>query len=53
MRSNIKKNYLFNVSYQIFALIVPLITTPYISRVLSVEGIGIYSYTYSMVRYFW
>lgn len=53
MKSNIKKNYLFNVSYQIFALIVPLITTPYISRVLSVEGIGIYSYTYSMVRYFW
>ena len=53
MKSNIKKNYLFNVSYQIFALLVPLITTPYISRVLSVEGIGIYSYTYSMVRYFW
>ena len=53
MKSNIKKNYLFNVSYQIFALIVPVITTPYISRVLSVEGIGIYSYTYSMVRYFW
>lgn len=53
MKSNIKKNYLFNVSYQLFALLVPLITTPYISRVLSVEGIGVYSYTYSMVRYFW
>ncbi len=51
--NNIKKNYIYNVSYQIFALLVPLITTPYVSRVLGVEGIGIYSYTYSMVRYFW
>lgn len=48
-----KKNYLYNISYQLFALFVPLITTPYISRTLSVEGIGTYSYTYSMMRYFW
>lgn len=53
MKSNVKVNYMFNVSYQIFALIVPLITTPYISRVLGAEGVGEYSYTYAMVRYFW
>lgn len=34
------------------ALIVPLITTPYISRVLRPSGIGVYSYTYSIVCYF-
>lgn len=53
MKNTIKKNYIFNVAYQIFALLVPLITTPYISRVLGVEGVGIYSYTYSILRYFW
>lgn len=45
------KNYLYNIIYQILILLIPLITTPYISRVLSVEGIGLYSYTYS-IAYF-
>lgn len=49
---SVKVNYLFNAGYQIFAIIVPIITTPYISRVLSASGIGVYSYTYSIVRYF-
>lgn len=53
MKKSIKANYIYNISYQIFALIVPLITTPYISRVIGVEGIGINSYTYAMLRYFW
>lgn len=46
------KNFLYNVIYQIFILIIPLVTTPYISRVLGVDNIGIYSYTYSIVYYF-
>ena len=46
------KNFLYNVIYQIFIFIVPLITTPYISRVLGASNIGIYSYTYSIVYYF-
>lgn len=46
------KNYIFNAGYQVMALLVPLITTPYISRVLNSEGIGIYSYTFSVVSYF-
>lgn len=53
MKQSAKSNYLFNVSYQVFALLVPLVTTPYISRVLGADGIGTYSYTYSIVRYFW
>jgi O-antigen/teichoic acid export membrane protein len=32
--------------------VLPIITTPYISRVLGAENIGIYSYTYSIVSYF-
>lgn len=46
------KNYLYNASYQIFALLVPLITTPYIARVLGPQGVGINSYTNSLIQYF-
>ena len=53
MKQSSKVNYLFNVSYQVFALLVPLITTPYLSRVLGADGIGTYSYTYSIAKYFW
>ena len=34
------------------ALITPLITTPYLSRVLGADGIGVYSFTTSIVSYF-
>lgn len=33
-------------------LILPLVTTPYVSRVLGAENIGIYSYTQSIAAYF-
>ena len=49
---SITKNYLYNLSYQLLTLITPLITTPYVSRVLGADGIGIYSYTTSVVAYF-
>lgn len=51
-RKSIKKNYLFNLSYQILLLITPLITTPYVSRALGADGIGTVSYAGSMVTYF-
>lgn len=38
--------------YQILVLIAPLITTPYISRVLGVTNIGIYQYSQSIANYF-
>ena len=51
-KSSIKKNYIFNVSYNVLTLIVPLIVTPYISRVLCASGVGQYSYSFSIVTYF-
>ncbi|HFR3798082.1 TPA: oligosaccharide flippase family protein, partial [Streptococcus suis] len=50
--STIKKNFIYNSLYQILALIIPLITAPYLSRVLGAEGIGKYSYFYSISNYF-
>ena len=49
---NIFRNYLYNLSYQILTLLTPLITAPYISRTLGVNGIGEYSFSYSIVAYF-
>ncbi|KEZ91203.1 flippase [Lacrimispora celerecrescens] len=49
---SIKKNFIYNIIYQMLVLILPLITTPYISRVFGAENIGIYSYTYSVAYYF-
>lgn len=51
-KKSITKNYIYNMVYQVLILILPLITTPYLSRVLGAEGIGIYSYTYAIVTYF-
>ena len=51
-KNKLSINYLYNLSFQIFAIIVPIITTPYISRVLGAEKIGVYSYTLSISTYF-
>lgn len=46
------KNFIFNAVYQLLIYVFPLITIPYVSRVLGVNNIGIYSYTYSIVYIF-
>lgn len=51
-KKSIAKNYAYNLIYQVLTLILPLVTTPYISRVLGAERIGIYGYTHSIVSYF-
>ena len=51
-KDSISKNLLYNISYQIMLILLPLVTTPYISRVLQVDGVGIYSYTYSYISVF-
>ena len=49
---SLKKNYIYNLIYQVLTLITPLITTPYVSRILEADGIGIYSYTSAIMAYF-
>ena len=50
--NSIKKNFIYNFTYQLLILVIPLITTPYLTRVLGVEGIGEYTYSYSIATYF-
>lgn len=49
---SIKKNYFYNLCYQILLVITPLITTPYISRILNAGGVGTYSYAVATAQYF-
>ena len=51
-KPSIKKNFIYNIFYQVLAIIVPLITSPYLARVLGAEKIGINTWTYSVVFYF-
>lgn len=50
--SSLLRNFLYNFSYQALLFIIPLITIPYISRVLGPENIGVHSYTLSIATYF-
>lgn len=49
---SIKKNIAYQTLYQILLIIIPLVTSPYISRVLGANNLGIYSYTQSIAQYF-
>lgn len=51
-KKKLSKNFFFNFVSQILTLIVPLITTPYLSRVLHETGNGKYSYSVSIITYF-
>lgn len=51
-QKSVEKNYLYNLLYQMLAVVIPLILTPYVSRVLSPEGVGAFSYTTAMAGYF-
>lgn len=51
-KNSIKINVIFQMLYEVFAICLPLITSPYVSRVLGAEKLGIYSYSYSIATYF-
>lgn len=51
-KKSLKANYIYNLSYQVLVLIIPLITTPYVSRVLGADGVGMYGLTNSISQYF-
>ena len=46
------KNYAYNLSYQLLVIILPIITTPYVTRVFSSDDLGSYGYFNSIVTYF-
>ena len=51
-KSRLQINLMLQSFYQVLIVITPLITSPYISRILGADGLGIYSYSYSISNYF-
>jgi len=51
-QKSIVKNYLYNLTYQILTILLPLVTASYLARALGATGNGIYIYTYTIVNYF-
>ena len=51
-KTNVNKNTIFNTLKSIFGVIYPLITFPYISRVLMAENVGKINFGNSVVSYF-
>ena len=45
---NTRKNTLYNVAYRVFSMLLPLVTAPYLSRVVGTEGIGLYGYSWAI-----
>lgn len=49
---SVKKNFAWSTILTVAGYIFPLITFPYVSRVLGAEGIGNYQHAYSIIDYF-
>ena len=50
--ASVKRNYIYNLAYQLLTMILPLITAPFVARVLLPEGVGVFSYSRSVAQYF-
>lgn len=51
-KPNIIGNILYQVSYELFAMLLPLFTAPFISRMLGADMLGVYSYSRTLATYF-
>lgn len=52
MKESVSKNYLFSLLYQMINVILQVVTLPYLVRVIGTDGVGIQSYTNSIVSIF-
>ncbi|WP_186859332.1 flippase [Clostridium hominis] len=49
---NMFKNFLYNTMFTVLNLLFPIITLPYVSRIIGAEGIGKVNFSNSIVNYF-
>lgn len=52
-KKSVAVNFIYNMIYQISLVILPLITSPYLSRTIGSEGLGSYSFSYSVAYCFY
>ncbi len=49
---SIKKNFVYQMIWQVLSMALPLITSPLLARTIGAEGIGVYAYISAVVGYF-
>ena len=50
--ASIKRNFLYNLSLQMSKVLFPLITAPYVARILDPDGVGIFNFVNTYSSYF-
>ena len=50
--STVKKNFFYSIMQQFLLTLLPIIVTPYVSRVLLADNVGIFSYTNTIAHCF-
>ena len=50
--ASLKKNYAYSLASQLLMILLPIVSTPYLSRVLGDTNLGVYDYILSIVHYF-
>lgn len=52
MAKSIKANFLYNILLNVSKVIFPLITAPYVARVLEPDGVGLFNFAFNYANYF-
>lgn len=52
MAKSIKKNFIYNIILNVSKVIFPLITAPYVSRVLEPDGVGLFNFSNTYANWF-
>lgn len=45
------KDIIYNAIYQVFLIVLPLITIPILSRRIGADGLGVYGYVFSIAQF--
>lgn len=51
-KRSVTENFIYNILYQVLVTALPILTTPYTTRVLGLNAVGIHAYTEGIVTYF-
>lgn len=49
---SLKQNFIYQMLYEVLIIILPLILSPYLSRILGADALGTYTYYYVIANYF-
>ncbi len=50
--NKLRKNLIINISYQLVVVLIPLVLAPYVARTIGADGVGVYSYSFSLASFF-